>query len=164
MGGLAGAIGGSGLLTPAAARAATAGPARAGATAAPSAGFAAADGSLTATPIRPPAAPLVVRSPYVSTWLPSTALPGTWQEFWQGHTTAMGGLVRVDGVSYMFMGNPGIILTVPNGNQGTPSTVQGFELALQQTKLEVTPTRSRFTLEGGGIELVAGVLLPGRAR
>ncbi len=160
MGGLAGAIGGSGLLTPAAARAATAGPARAGATAAPSAGFAAADGSLTATPIRPPAAPLVVRSPYVSTWLPSTALPGTWQQFWQGHTTAMGGLVRVDGVSYMFMGNPGIILTVPNGNQGTPSTVQGFELALQQTKLEVTPTRSRFTLEGGGIELVAEFFSP----
>jgi hypothetical protein len=160
VGGLAGAIGGSGLLTPAAARAATAAPSRAGATAAPSAGVAAADGSLTATPIRPPAAPLVVRSPYVSTWLPSTTLPGTWQQFWQGHTTAMGGLVRIDGVSYMFMGNPGIILTVPNGNQGAPSTVQGFELALQQTKLEVTPTRSRFTLEGGGVELVVEFLSP----
>ena len=96
----------------------------------------------------------------MSTWLPSTALPGTWQQFWQGHTTAMGGLVRVNGVSYMFMGNPGIILTVPNGNQGTLSTVQGFELALQQTKLEVTPTRSRFTLEGGGIELVAEFFSP----
>ncbi len=86
--GLAGAIAGSGLLTPAAARAATVSraatgaPAREDATATPSAGYAAADGNLAATPIRPPAAPLVVRGPYVSTWLPSTALPGTWQEFW----------------------------------------------------------------------------------
>src|SRR5450755_3003931 len=165
-GGLAGAITGSGLLTPAAARAATisrtatGGPARAGATAAPAAGYAAADGSLTATPIRPPAAPLAVRGPYVSTWLPSTALPGTWPEFWPGHTTAMGGLARIDGVSYLFMGDPSIILTVPNGNQGTPSTLQGFELALQQTMLEVTPTRSRFTLEGGGVELVVEFLSP----
>jgi hypothetical protein len=72
----------------------------------------------------------------------------------------MGGLVRIDGVSYMFMGDPSIILTVPNGNQGTPSTLQGFELALQQTSLEVTPTRSRFTLEGGGVELVVEFLSP----
>ncbi len=72
----------------------------------------------------------------------------------------MGGIARVDGVSYMFMGDPGIILTVPDGNHGTPSTTQGFQQALQQTKLEVTPTRSRFTLEGGGIELTVEFLSP----
>jgi hypothetical protein len=72
----------------------------------------------------------------------------------------MGGIARIDGVSYMFMGAPTIVLDVPNGNNGNPSTVNGFERALQQTKLEVTPTRSRFTLEGGGVELVAEFFSP----
>src|ERR1700760_2065494 len=160
-GGAAAGVAGAGLFAPSAAGAATT---RAGdtgrAAATPAAGYAAADGTLAATPIRPPAAPLAVRSPYVSTWLPATALPATWPEFWPGHTTAMGGIARVDGVSYMFMGDPGIILTIPNGNHGTPGTTQGFEQALQQTGLEVTPTRSRFTLEGGGIELTVEFLSP----
>src|SRR5580693_8150633 len=117
------------------------------------AGSAAADGTLTATPIRPPAAALAVRGPYLSTWLPATALPATWQEFWAGHTTAMGGIARIDGVAYMFMGDPTIVLTVPNGNYGTPTTTQGFEQALQQTSLAVTMVRSVFTLEGGGVEV-----------
>ncbi|HEV2370845.1 MAG TPA: DUF5127 domain-containing protein [Streptosporangiaceae bacterium] len=115
---------------------------------------------LSATPIRPPAAPLVVRGPYLSTWLPATALPGTWQQFWTGHVTAMAGIARIDGVAYVFMGAPGIPLTVPDGNSGPPSTVQGFPRALQQTRLEVTPTRSRFYLEGGGVSLLAEFLSP----
>jgi hypothetical protein len=165
----AGGLAGSGLLAPAAAQAATARGSGAGAAAArasedsaaaPSAGFAAASGNLAASPIRPPAAPLAVRGPYLSTWLPSTTLPGTWPQFWTGHITAMGGIARIDGVSYMFMGAPTIVLDVPNGNNGNPSTVNGFERALEQTKLEVTPTRSRFTLEGGGVELVAEFFSP----
>lgn len=160
-GGLAAAFTGAGVPGPAPADAATIRPGQGGQpTTAPATGYAAADGTLAATPIRPPAAPLAVRSPYVSTWLRATALPATWPQFWPGHTTAMGGIARIDGVSYMFLGDPGIILTVPNGNHGTPSTTQGFELALQQTALEVTPTRSRFTLEGGGIQLVAEFLSP----
>jgi hypothetical protein len=159
----AAAVGGlAGVLSPGAAGAATSQAGRAAATpaATPPGGYAAARGTLAATPIRPPAAPLAVRGPYVSTWLPATALPATWPQFWAGHTTAMGGLARIDGVSYLFLGDPGIILTVPNGDHGTPSTTQGFPLALQQTKLEVTPTRSRFTLEGGGIELTVEFLSP----
>jgi hypothetical protein len=121
---------------------------------------AAAHGTLTATPIRPPAAALAVRGPYLSTWLPATALPGTWPQFWQGHTTAMGGIARIDGVAYMFTGDPTIVLPVPNGNYGTPSTTQGFERALQQTGLTVTPVRSVFTLEGGGVEVSVEFLSP----
>jgi hypothetical protein len=150
VGGLAGTIAGTGVLAPASADAAVMSRSD----------TAAATGSLAATPIRPPAAPLAVRGPYLSTWLPATVSPGTWPEFWQGHTTAMGGIARIDGVSYVFMGNPGIILTVPNGNQGTPSTVQGFQQALQQTHLEVTPTRTVFTLEGGGVGLTLEFLSP----
>jgi hypothetical protein len=142
----AGGLAGAGLLSSGAAQATTQ-AATAGN------GLAAADGNLAARPIRPPAAPLAVRGPYLSTWLPSATLPGTWQEFWSGHTTAMGGIVSVDGTSYQFMGDPGIILTVPDGNYGTATTVEDFQLALQQTLLEVTPTRSIFTLEGGGIQL-----------
>jgi hypothetical protein len=119
-----------------------------------------ARGGLVAEPIRPPAAPLAVRGPYLSTWLPATTLPGTWQQFWTGHITAMGGIARVDGTSYVFMGAPAIVLNVPNGNNGSPSTVLGFEQALQQTLLEVTATRSRFHLEGGGISLVVEFFSP----
>ncbi|HEX4253975.1 MAG TPA: DUF5127 domain-containing protein [Streptosporangiaceae bacterium] len=157
----AAAVGGlAGVLSPGVAGAATTRGTARQAAATPAGGYAAASGTLAATPIRPPAAPLAVRNPYVSTWLPATALPATWEQFWQGHTTAMGGIARVDGVSYMFLGDPGIILTIPDGNHGTPSTTQGFQQALQQTKLEVTPTRSRFTLEGGGIELTVEFLSP----
>lgn len=119
-----------------------------------------ADGSLAATPVRPPAAPLAVRSPYVSTWLPATTLPGTWQQFWQGHVTAMGGIARIDGTAYLIMGAPVIVLPVPNGNHGTPSTLQGFERALQQRRLTVTPTRTTFTLDGGGVEVTVEFLSP----
>jgi hypothetical protein len=152
-GGLAGAIAATGLTTPAAAATAAAATAVGPASAA-------AAGDLPATPIRPPAAPLAVRGPYLSTWLPATTLPGTWQQFWQGHTTAIGGIARIDGTSYLFMGDPTIVLDIPNGNYGTPSTVQDFERALDQTGLEVTPTRSTFTLEGGGVQLVVEFLSP----
>jgi hypothetical protein len=115
---------------------------------------------LTAVPIRPPAVPLIVRQPYVSTWLQATALPGTWQTFWAGQITAMGGFVIIDGAPYMIMGSPGLVLNVPNGNYGPQTTTFGFEAALSQTLLEVTPTRSTFTLQGGGIQVVIDFLSP----
>ncbi|HEX6450277.1 MAG TPA: DUF5127 domain-containing protein, partial [Trebonia sp.] len=40
------------------------------------------------------------------------------------------------------------------------TTVQGFERALQQTGLTVTPTRSVFTLEGGGVGVTVEFLSP----
>ena len=33
------------------------------------------------TPLRPPATPLAVRSPYLSTWLAGDSLAGTWSSF-----------------------------------------------------------------------------------
>ena len=65
-GSMAGVFTGVGLLSEQTAHAATTEEAKA-----------AADGTLAATPIRPPAAALAVRGPYLSTWLPATALPGT---------------------------------------------------------------------------------------
>lgn len=158
-GGLAGGLAGA-VIAPAAAGAATS-PERVGPSApAPAPSAVAADGGLAATPIRPPAAPLAVRNPYLSTWLPSTALPGTWPQFWQGHITAMAAIARIDGTAYMILGDPSITLTVPDGNHGTPGTVSGFERALRQKGLTVTPTRSVFTLAGGGVEVTVEFLSP----
>jgi hypothetical protein len=111
-------------------------------------------------PIRPPAVPLAVRQPYLSTWLGATALPGTWGSFWTGHTTAMAGIVRIDGASYMFLGAPTLDLVVPNGNHGPTKTIHGFEAAMYQTKLNLTPTRSSFTLTAAGVELVVEFFSP----
>ena len=150
------AIGRSGLLT-------SAGQASVPDTAASARERSAAPGGavgLSYDPIRPPAAPLAVRGPYLSTWLPATALPGTWPRFWTGHTTAMAGIARIDGVSYVFMGAPEVILDTPNGGSRARSTVRGFQRALGQTLLEVTPVRSRFHLQGGGVSLVVEFLSP----
>jgi Domain of unknown function (DUF5127)/Domain of unknown function (DUF4965)/Domain of unknown function (DUF1793)/Domain of unknown function (DUF4964) len=98
-------------------------------------------------PIRPPATPLAVRSPYLSSWLAADTLPGSWATFWTGHVTAMTGLARIDGTAYVFMGIPVI--------QNQPAFP-----ALTQTDLTVTPTRSIFTLTGGGITLTVTFLSP----
>lgn len=116
--------------------------------------------NLLATPIRPPAVPLAVRQPYLSAWLPSTLLPGTSPQFWQGSKTGMTGIIRIDGTSYLFMGDPKLVLTVPDGNHGKAHTLQDFPHALDQTALRMTPTRSRFELQGGGVGLVVEFLSP----
>ena len=97
------------------------------------------------TPIRPPATPLVVRSPYISTWLASSLLPGTWPTFWNGNIKAITGIARIDGNAYIFMGAPGNI---------------GPTQMMKQTNLTVTPTKSIFTLQGGGVTLVVTFLSP----
>src|ERR1700685_1463269 len=106
------------------------------------AGSAVARSDLMTTPIRPPAAPLIVRSPYLSTWQTSTVSPGTWQTFWNGDTTAMAGMVRIDGTSFVFAGDP------------------STGAALDQTLLTLTATRSVFTLQGDGVQITLEYLSP----
>lgn len=101
----------------------------------------------TFNPIRPPATPLAVRSPYLSSWLTADTLPGSWATFWTGHVTAMTGIVRIDGISYVFMGIPQL------ANQPALQ-------AMTQTDLTVTTTKSVFTLTGGGVKLVVTFLSP----
>jgi Domain of unknown function (DUF5127)/Domain of unknown function (DUF4965)/Domain of unknown function (DUF1793)/Concanavalin A-like lectin/glucanases superfamily/Domain of unknown function (DUF4964) len=96
------------------------------------------------SPLRPPATPLAVRSPYLSTWLAADNLPGTWPAFWNGHVTAICGIARIDGVAYVFAGAP-----------GTPSLP-----AMTQTALELTATRSRFTLTAAGVTLTVTFFSP----
>ena len=101
----------------------------------------------TFNPIRPPATPLAVRSPYLSSWLAADTLPGSWATFWTGHVTAMTGIARIDGTSYTFMGIPQL------ANQPALQ-------AMTQTDLTVTSTKSIFTLTGGGVQLVVTFLSP----
>lgn len=63
-----------------------------------------------ATPFPPPAYPLAVRSPYLSSWLgqqgSGTALNDDWPKFWTGQITGWAGFIRVDDAMYSFLGTP----------------------------------------------------------
>ncbi|MEY9964969.1 hypothetical protein ABIA33_003011 [Streptacidiphilus sp. MAP12-16] len=99
----------------------------------------------TFSPLRPPATPLAVRSPYLSVWQASDTLTGTWASFWNGRTTAFCGIARIDGASYTFAGAPSSAV-VPN--------------TMTQVSLQVTATRSIYTLSGGGVTLTVTFFSP----
>jgi hypothetical protein len=101
---------------------------------------------LGGAPVRPPSVPLAVRSPYLSAWLPATDLTATTPQFWYGSNRGFAGLARIDGQVYAWAGQPEV-----NGAAATPLT---------QTSLQVTATRSIFTLNAGGAELTAEWLSP----
>ncbi len=85
---------------------------------------------------RPPAVPLIVRNPYLSTWLNATRLNKHWPVFWNGETRGFMGMARIDGKTYRFM-----------GDAAGPYTI------MHQSSLKITATRSLFTFEAGGIAL-----------
>ncbi|EME45994.1 hypothetical protein DOTSEDRAFT_147842, partial [Dothistroma septosporum NZE10] len=94
----------------------------------------------TFSPGRPPAIPLAVRSPYLSTWQAAGAdggnggyLAGQWPTFWTGAITGWCGFIKVDNTTYTWMGKP----------DSMPSIVT-------QTALEYTSTRSTFTMDVAG--------------
>ncbi|GLI76787.1 hypothetical protein PoHVEF18_005065 [Penicillium ochrochloron] len=92
----------------------------------------------TFSPARPPALPLAVKSPYLSTWLNAGSdggnggyLAGEWPVFWENQITGWCGLIRVDGAAYTWMGLPG-------------------STTVTQTAFEYTSTKSIFTMDVGG--------------
>lgn len=94
-------------------------------------------------PVRPPAIPLVVKSPYLSTWLAADNSTGTWPTFWTGRITAMLGMIRIDGESFLFFGN----------EPALPSTIPYALPTLREVLVDVSATQTKFVLQGGGIEL-----------
>ncbi|OAA66608.1 hypothetical protein SPI_01184 [Niveomyces insectorum RCEF 264] len=108
------------------------------------AAMAAADS--TFSPVRPPSIPLAVRSPYLSTWLDGDSgsiLPGSWPHFWAGQITGWQGFIRVDNVTYNWMG------AAPGPDPVT------------QTSFRYTSTKSIFTFDvAGKIALTATFLSP----
>ncbi|MCP2261594.1 protein of unknown function (DUF4964) [Streptoalloteichus tenebrarius] len=97
-----------------------------------------------AAPLRPPATPLVVRNPYLSTWLMDDDLTGSWSRFWNGAVTALCGIAVVDGTPSVFAGRPDL-----------PGLAR-----MRQTGTALTSTESVFTLEGGGVALTVTFFSP----
>ncbi|EGP88303.1 GTA glutaminase A [Zymoseptoria tritici IPO323] len=103
----------------------------------------AAGQSSTFSPLRPPAIPLAVRSPYMSTWQRAGSdggnggyLAGQWPTFWPGQVTGWTGMIRVDNSTYTWMGAP----------KDVPELVT-------QTAFEYTSTRSIFTMTAGPVQM-----------
>ncbi|KAG8707228.1 hypothetical protein FRC09_001952 [Ceratobasidium sp. 395] len=104
--------------------------------------------SWTSTPFNPPAIPLAVRSPYLSTWLQGGngggQLNGQWPTFWTGSILGWAGYVRVDGKTYTFLGAP---------------NAAGTTLAVQKS-MKFTATKSTFVLAAGPVDLTVQFLSP----
>ncbi|KAL4806398.1 hypothetical protein BDV18DRAFT_152350 [Aspergillus unguis] len=90
-------------------------------------------------PTRPPSYPLAVRSPYLSTWMPSDQvqnLPYAEPQFWAGQDLSWSVMARVDKQTYSLMG-----VTSP-GAEISPAIVR---------TAEYTATHSVFTLAAGSV-------------
>ncbi len=86
--------------------------------------------------LRPPAVPLVACDPYFSIWSPADRLSDADTIHWTGKPQRLTSLIRIDGNTYRVIGS-------------TPKTAP----TLEQKDLQVLPTRTIYTLEGGGVSL-----------
>ena len=93
--------------------------------------------------LRPPAVPLIAVDPYFSIWSAADKLTDAKTTHWSGSNMPLCGLVRVDGKAYRIIG-------------ADPSHVP----ALEQTSLEVLPTRTIYTFAGAGIALTVTFTTP----
>jgi Glutaminase A six helical-hairpin domain/Domain of unknown function (DUF5127)/Domain of unknown function (DUF4964) len=93
--------------------------------------------------MRPPAIPLVTHDPYFSIWSTTNLLTDSPTKHWTGTDQPLNGLVRIDGSTFRFLGDQ------PRGLA-----------ALKQVSFELTPTRTMYSFEGGGIHLALTFLTP----
>ena len=94
-------------------------------------------------PFRPPAVPLVTHDPYFSAWSVSDRLTDTNVRHWTGTNYGLCGLIRIDGVTYRLIGP-------------LPTDVPPME----QTDLQVLPTRTIYEFEGAGVHVILTFLSP----
>ncbi len=101
----------------------------------------------TLPPLRPPAVPLVVHDPYFSIWSMSDQLNTKRTEHWTGKPSRLSAYVRVDGKVYRLMGREG-------EKRSHPFPV------LNQTSVEVLPTRTIYKFAGAGVAVDLTFLTP----
>ena len=87
-------------------------------------------------PVRYPSTPLITHNPYFSIWSDTDDLTASNTVHWTGKPQPIVGLLRVDGKTMRFMG-------------ASPSELP----AMQQIAHLVTPTHTRYSFTGGGIQL-----------
>ncbi len=92
--------------------------------------------SLRAQIVRPPATPLITHNPYFSIWSETDDLTASNTTHWTGKPQPIAGLVRIDGHAMRFMGR--------NPDDVPP---------MRQTGHSVSPTHTRYSFAGGGIQL-----------
>jgi hypothetical protein len=100
-------------------------------------------------PLRPPAVPLAVRSPYLSTWMSThnrQTLNGQWPIFWTGAEVGWSGLLQVDNRIYEWLGYPS-------------SALANVESVVTES-VEYTATKTVYTLSAGKVGVNVTFLTP----
>ncbi|TFK80596.1 hypothetical protein K466DRAFT_636552 [Polyporus arcularius HHB13444] len=95
----------------------------------------------------PSSIPLAVRSPYLNVWYNSAAgtqpLPNSCPLFWRGSVIGWTGRIRVDGVTYSWMGNDTI-----------------WHSTADVLDIQITPTRTIFFMQAGPMNVTVTYLSP----
>lgn len=90
---------------------------------------------------RLPAIPLIASDPYMSIWMPADTMTATETTHWSGPQKPIRGVMTVDGEAFRFLGVTG-------------------EQEAKMTSLEVTPTKTCFVSEAGGVALETSFITP----
>jgi len=93
-------------------------------------------------PLRPPAVPLIAHDPYFSVWAAADRLSDAATTHWTGKPNSLTAAVRIDGQVFNLTAPPGR----SNRNQPAPAV-------LEQTRLEVLPTRTIYEFSGAGVQV-----------